>query len=131
MMAARRPGATLSARPSACSDSGRQPSTDSALRRLPGPPHPHAVEKSDDRGRAAAQRTERAAVPRRDRLRAGDAARVQVLHQRQEKRYVAGRDAFFVERQDEIGVAGVDEKIGVLDALGDALVGLQLPQIVA
>ncbi len=83
-MVARRPGCTLSARAAACSNSGRQPSTDSAFGALHrkigagemqlrqrladrgamprvGPPDPHAVEEGDDRGRPAAQRAERLA----------------------------------------------------------------------
>ena len=53
-----------------------------------------------------------------------------MLHQRQKKRQVALGDAPLVERQDEIAAAGVDEKIRILDAFGDALVGQQLADVV-
>jgi hypothetical protein len=46
-----------------------------------------------------------------------------MLHQPEEKRQVVRRDPLLVERQDEIAALGVDEEIGVLDALGDPLVG--------
>ena len=88
------------------------------------PPHPHAVEERHDRGRPAAQPAERFAVAVLHRLRAGDAARVQVLHQRQEKRHVAGRHALLVEREDVMAAPGMDQEVRVLDALGDTLVGL-------
>ena len=40
------------------------------------------------------------------------------------------RDAFLIEREDEMTCAGVDEEIGILHALGDALVGEQIAEIV-
>ena len=95
------------------------------------PPDPHAVEEGDDRGRPARDLAEHLAGAVLDRLRAGDAARVQVLHQAEKERQVVGGDALLVERQDEIAAAGVDQEVGVLDALGDALVGQQLAEIVA
>ena len=49
----------------------------------------------------------------------------------EEERQVACGDALLVERQDEIAGAGVDQEIGILDALGDALVGQQLAEVVA
>ena len=88
-MKSRRPGCTSSARDAACSNSGRQPDTDSALARVigksrPGQMHlrqrladagamrgvrlarPDAFEKIDDRRRPAGQR---AAALRRSALR--------------------------------------------------------------
>ena len=65
-----------------------------------------------------------------DRLRAGDAAVRQMLHQRQKERQVAFGHPLLVERQDEVAAAGVDQKIRVLDALGDALVGHELADVV-
>jgi hypothetical protein len=53
-----------------------------------------------------------------------------MFHQRQEERDVFRRDPLFIERQDEIAGSGVDEKVRVLDALGDPLVGEELAQIV-
>ena len=60
-----------------------------------------------------------------------DAARRQMLHQPEEERQVAFGDALFVERENEIAGAGVHQKIGILDALGDALVGEQFADVVA
>ncbi len=60
-----------------------------------------------------------------------DAARREVFHQREKERHVVHGDALFIERQDVVVRAGVDQKIGILDALGDALVGLQFAKIVA
>ena len=54
-----------------------------------------------------------------------------MLHQREEERHVTRRHALLVERQDVMPGAGVDQEIGILDALGDALVGQQFAQVVA
>ena len=54
----------------------------------------------------------------------------QVLHQPEKERQILGRDALLVEREDEIAAAGMDEKIRILDALRDALVGEQFPDVV-
>ena len=54
-----------------------------------------------------------------------------MLHQAEEERQVALGDAPLVERQDEVAGAGMDQKIRVLDAFGDALVGQQLADVVA
>ncbi len=49
----------------------------------------------------------------------------------EKERQIALGDAPLVERQDEIAAAGMDQKIRILDALGDALVGQQLADVVA
>ena len=54
-----------------------------------------------------------------------------MLHEAQEERQVIGGHALFVEREKEGAFLGMDQIIGVLDALGDALVGEQRAQIVA
>jgi hypothetical protein len=95
------------------------------------PPHPHAVKEGDDGCRPSAQRSKCFACAALHRLRAGNAAGMQVLHQRQEEWYVARRHALFVQRQNVVTGAGVDEKIGILHALGDALVGQEFAQVVA
>src|SRR5262249_20233183 len=64
------------------------------------------------------------------RLRAGDAARMQMLHQAEKERQVLGGDPALVEREDEIAPAGMDQEVGVLDPLRDALVGEQLAHVV-
>ena len=52
-------------------------------------------------------------------------------HQRQEVRQVVHRHALFIEREDERALAGMQQEVGILDALGDALVGEQLADVVA
>ena len=64
------------------------------------------------------------------RLRTDQAARRQVFHQAEKERQVLGRDPLLVKRQEAIAVGGVDQEVGVLDPLGDALVGQQLAEIV-
>ena len=54
-----------------------------------------------------------------------------MLHQREKERHVAGRDPLLVQRENVVAAAGVDEEIRILHALRDALVGQQLPQLVA
>ncbi len=85
------------------------------------PANPQAVEKGDDRGGAAGQAPQRLAVARAHRLRAGDAARGEVLHQADEERQILLVDALLVERQDELAGFRAHEEVGILDALGDAL----------
>ena len=53
-----------------------------------------------------------------------------MLHQRQKERQILGRDTFLVKRENEIAAAGMNEKIRILDALGNALIGEQLPDVV-
>ena len=53
------------------------------------------------------------------------AARRQMLHQAEKERQVVRRDALFIQREDEMAGRAVHEEIGILDALGDALVGQQ------
>ena len=65
-----------------------------------------------------------------ERLRAIDAVRGEMRHQAEEERQVAFGDALFIQRQDERAGAGVQQEIGILDALGDALVGEQLADVV-
>ena len=91
------------------------------------PPDPQAVEERDDHGRPARDPAEHLALPVLDRLRTGDAAAVEVLHERQEERQIRLGDALLVEGEDEIALAGVDQEIGVLDPLRDALVGQSSP----
>ena len=51
-------------------------------------------------------------------------------HQAEKERQVVLGDAFFIQRQDEISGAGMQQEVGILDALGDALVGQQFADIV-
>ena len=94
------------------------------------PADPQAVEEGDDRRRPAGKLAQNLAGAILHRLRAGDAAARQMLHQRQEKRQIAFGDAPLIEREDVIAAAGMNEEIRVFDALGDALVGKQLADVV-
>ena len=60
-----------------------------------------------------------------------EAAAGEMLHQAEKERQVARRHPAFIEGQDEIAAAGVDQEIGVLDPLGDALVGQEFAKIIA
>ena len=91
---------------------------------------PHAFEEGDDRRRPPCQLPERRAVAVFDRQRADDAGCCQVLHQRDEEGQIARVDTLLVERQDEGAGRGLHEEVRVLDALGDALAGFQLAEIV-
>src|SRR3984893_16861556 len=91
---------------------------------------PDAFQKIDDRRRPAGQRTQRFTVAVLHRLRTIDAARGQMRHQAEKERQVAFRDALFIQRQDEMAGGGVQQEVGILDALGDALVGQQLADVV-
>ena len=51
-------------------------------------------------------------------------------HQSEKERQVAPGDAFFIQRQDEVAGRGMQQEVGILDALGDALVGQQFAEIV-
>ena len=87
-------------------------------------------EEADDHGRAPAQAAERRAAAVADRLRAGEPAGRQMLHQVQEERQVVLPHPLLVEGEDVGAGGGVQEEVGVLDALGDALVGQQAPDVV-
>ena len=90
--------------------------------------HPHAFEEGDKRGRAAGER-------RRTACRRGAATGSgqempfsgEMVHQAEKERQVVRLDALLVEGQDEGAARGMQQEIGVLRALGDALVGEQLP----
>ena len=86
-----------------------------------GPPNPNPVEEGDDRRRAACEFAERFAGAIAHRLRTGDAAFGQMLHQPDEERQIGGPDPLFVEREDVLASRGAQQEIGVLDALGDPL----------
>src|SRR5260370_14217006 len=53
-----------------------------------------------------------------------------MLHQSEKKRQVLRRHVTFVEGEDEIAAAGVDEEVRVLHTFRDALIGEQLPDVV-
>ena len=72
----------------------------------------------------------RLSVAALDRQRAADAALREMLHQPEEEREVGFRDALLVERQDVVAGLGAEQKVGVFDALGDALEGEERAEIV-
>src|SRR5215475_14917736 len=88
-----------------------------------GPPDPQSVEKSHDRGGPPGDLAEDATLPVFHRLRTSDAARGKMLHEPQKERQIFFGYALFIERKNEIGGAGMHEKIRILDALSDAFVG--------
>src|SRR5262249_12862266 len=53
-----------------------------------------------------------------------------MLHQAEKKRQVLGRHAPFVEREDEVTAARMDEEVRVLHTFRDAFIGEQLPNVV-
>ncbi len=55
----------------------------------------------------------------------------EMRHQAEEERQIALRDALLIERQEERALGGVQQEVGVLDALGDALVGEQFADVVS
>src|SRR5258706_8374785 len=52
-------------------------------------------------------------------------------HQPEKKRQVAFRDPLLVQGEDEISGRGVQQEVGILHALGDALVGQQFADVVS
>ena len=95
------------------------------------PPRPHAFEEVDDRRGTIGEPAVDLALAIPGGLRATHAALGQMRHQRQEVRQIVHRHALFIEREDVGALAGVQQEVGILDALGDALVGEQLADVVA
>ncbi len=94
------------------------------------PADPHAVQEGDDRGRTPGEPPERLALAVLHRLRAGQSARREMLHQTEKERQIIRGDALLVERENEIAATGVQEKIRVLDALRDAFIGQEIAEVV-
>ena len=89
-----------------------------------------AVEEVDDRRGPPGEAAERLPAPVAHRLRAGQPAPGQVLHQAEEERQVGLPHPLLVQREDEGAAARVQEVIGVLDPLGDALAGQHRADVV-
>src|SRR3954452_10037361 len=81
---------------------------------------PHAVEERDDGGRTLHELAQRLASAVLHRLRTGETARMEVLHQANEKWQVLRGDTLLIEREDVITTAGVQQKIRIFDAFIDA-----------
>src|SRR5512144_2128308 len=82
-----------------------------------GPPHPQSFEEGDERSGTPGELLERAASAVLDRERAGDRARDEMLHQPKKIREVLAPHPLLVERQDIAPALGMNEIVGVLDAL--------------
>ncbi len=91
---------------------------------------PHAGEKGHHCRRAAAQLAQGDAVATGQRYRAGNPVLCEMLHQRDEERQILPCNPFFVKRQNEIAALGGDQKVRVLDPLGDPLAGQHLANVV-
>src|SRR5579883_310254 len=91
---------------------------------------PDAFQKGDDRRGPAGQRAQRLAVFVPHRLRTIQPAQSKVRHQAEKERQVTFGDALFIQRQDEGARRGVEQEVGILHALGDALVGQQFADLV-
>ena len=78
-----------------------------------------------------AQPAERLAGAVVDRRRAGEVLGGEVIHQGEEERQIVRLHPALVERQDVVAGLGLQQVVGVLDALGDALVGEQPPEVVS
>jgi hypothetical protein len=53
-----------------------------------------------------------------------------MLHQAEKERQFAAGDALLIEREDEMAGFGVEQVIGILHALGDALEGQQRAKVI-
>ncbi|MEY9313925.1 hypothetical protein ABIF29_000724 [Bradyrhizobium elkanii] len=109
---------------------GQRPADAGAMRHV-RPPRPHALEEVDDRRGPAGEPAGDLALAVARRLRARHAALGEMRHQRQEIRQVVLRHALLIEREDVGALAGVQQEVRILDALGDALVGEQFADVVA
>ncbi len=91
--------------------------------------HRQAGQELDQGGGLAANGLQRAAGAVGDRRGAGKALVGQPTHQVQEIWQVFRRGALFVDRQDEPPTLRLQQEVGVLHALGDALERQGLPQV--
>src|SRR5262249_3763930 len=92
--------------------------------------NPHAVEESDDGRGTLGEVAQGLASAVLDRLRTGESARRQVFHKVEKERQIRGGDALLIQRQNKVAAARMEQKIGVLDALGDPLIGQQIADVV-
>ena len=76
------------------------------------------------------ERAEQGAVLCFHRLRADKTSRGEMFHQAEEEGQIAGADALLIKRQDEESGSDMQQKIGILDAFGNALIGKQLAELV-
>ncbi len=96
----------------------------------PRPAHRDALQERHDHGRPAAELPEGRAVAGADRLGAGEAVGGQMLHQPEEERQVVQLHPLLVEGEDVGTRGGVQDEVGVLHPLGDALVGQEIADLV-
>ncbi|MNV04846.1 hypothetical protein D3C71_951550 [compost metagenome] len=83
---------------------------------------PHAFKKGNQRRRPARQFSQQFAILARQRQGAGQALGCQMLHEAEEEGQIVFLHALFIKRQDQRVLGGMQQEIGVFDALGNALV---------
>src|SRR5207237_1173123 len=93
-------------------------------------PHPNAVDEADDDGRPPREAAESNAIAVLDRLRTMEAARREMLQERQEKRQIGFLDALFIKGEDEESGLRVEQEVGILHPLGNALDGKHVADVV-
>ena len=93
-------------------------------------PGPQSVQEGDNGGRPAAQTAQSLAVAGMNRRSATDATASEVLHESEEERQIFGPHPLLIEGQDVAALGRAQQIVGVLHALGDALEGGHLAQLV-
>jgi len=91
---------------------------------------PHAFQKRDQCGGTARKFTQKLAIVARQGQRTRQAVCEQMLLQAQKERQIRLFHPLFIERQDQRLFCRVQQKIGVFHALGNALIGCQLTDII-
>src|SRR5262245_14793014 len=92
---------------------------------------PDALKKCDQGGRPAGKPPQALTLGIANRRRAADPGVGEVLHQAEEKRQILGGHPLFVEGKEKGTRFGVEQVVGVLNTLGDALEGKQRANLVA
>src|SRR5690606_15038454 len=87
-------------------------------------------EPRDQRGGLALESSQELAVPVGDRVRAGNAARSEVVHQAEVERQLVETESF-EQREHEAAAVGRDEEVAVLDARRDAFEAAKLAEVIA
>ena len=95
-----------------------------------GSPWPHAFQKGDQGRWATGQFTQCMPLAVVHRQRTGHALFCQMLHQTKKERQIIAVNAFFVERQNIGALACVQQKVGILNTLGNTLVRGQFTYVI-
>ena len=91
---------------------------------------PDTFEKGNNRGGTTSQRSEHVTGFLKDRCRAGEILRRQMVHQSQKKRQVFDICAFLIERQDIAACFCMEQIVGVLNALRNAFEGEKTTNVI-